>query len=253
MFRRRRNIFPGGGSGLPAGAVVNAVLFDGTNDLLNLDAALTGAVDGENFLASLWINMQGGNTDTHYVYELSVTKVALIRLNNGKINFSIRSSAGILWNMTTVALYDTGNNPGWHHLLIAGQFDVTPIGQIYIDDVAASITESTAPANGNIQWDNLGSSVGARDNDGLNKLFGDLAEVYITNEYLDIDVEVNRRKFIDAAGKPVNLGSDGSTPTGSIPLMFFSGDTVDWHTNKGSGSGFTEVGALTDATSSPSD
>ena len=72
-------------------------------------------------------------------------------------------------------------------------------------------------------------------------------------EYLDISVENNRRKFIDADGFPVDLGSDGSTPTGIAAIMFFSGATVSWHTNDGSGGGFTENGALTDAATSPSD
>ena len=66
-------------------------------------------------------------------------------------------------------------------------------------------------------------------------------------------MEANRRKFIDVDGKPVDLGSDGSTPTGTVPLMFFSGPTDDWHINKGSVGGFTETGAFTDAPYSPSD
>jgi len=75
----------------------------------------------------------------------------------------------------------------------------------------------------------------------------------LTNEFVDLSIEANRRKFIDAIGKPVDLGVDGSTPTGTAPLIFLSGTTIDWHTNKGSGGGFTEVGALTTATTSPSD
>ena len=89
--------------------------------------------------------------------------------------------------------------------------------------------------------------------DGSTLFDGDLADLYFTNEYLDISVEANRREFIDASGKPVDLGVTGTNPTGSQPLLFFSGDTSSWHTNKGSGGGMTEVGALTDAATSPSD
>src|SRR3546814_7073174 len=45
--------------------------------------------------------------------------------------------------------------------------------------------------------------------------------------------------------------ADGSTPTGSAPLVFLSGATASWHTNKGTGGGFTENGALTDAATDP--
>jgi hypothetical protein len=86
-------------------------------------------------------------------------------------------------------------------------------------------------------------------------LDAEVAELYLnTKEFLDLSIEANRRKFISAAGKPADdLGASGEGPTGTNPTVFLSGDTVTWHTNKGSGGGFTEVGALTDASSSPSD
>src|SRR6185295_18112501 len=43
---------------------------------------------------------------------------------------------------------------------------------------------------------------------------------------------------------PVSLGSNGSTPTGSAPLVFMSGDISAWFTNKGTGGGFTLSGTL---------
>lgn len=55
----------------------------------------------------------------------------------------------------------------------------------------------------------------------------------------------------DAFLPTASWGGDGSTPTGVAPLVFLDGPTVDWHTNKGSGTGLTEVGALTDAPSVP--
>ena len=69
--------------------------------------------------------------------------------------------------------------------------------------------------------------------------------------YLDFSVEANRRLFISAAGKPV----DPAVAVAALgtPIVRFSGPTASWHTNKGSGGGFTENGALTDASTSPSD
>jgi hypothetical protein len=60
-------------------------------------------------------------------------------------------------------------------------------------------------------------------------------------------------KFFSAAGKPVALGADGSTPTGTAPRIFFSGDNSSFATNKGTGGSFTLTGSLTNASTSPSD
>jgi hypothetical protein len=53
------------------------------------------------------------------------------------------------------------------------------------------------------------------------------------------------------AGAPVSLGADGSTPTGTAPIIFLSGATSSWETNKGSGGGFTENGGLTQSPDDP--
>jgi hypothetical protein len=71
--------------------------------------------------------------------------------------------------------------------------------------------------------------------------------------HLDLSVEANRRKFISAAGKPVSLGANGSTPTGSQPIIYLANPTATWQDNLGAGGNFTENGALADAATNPSD
>ena len=46
-------------------------------------------------------------------------------------------------------------------------------------------------------------------------------------------------------------GPTCAMPTGKSPDICLTGPTEDWHTNKGTGGGFTENGALTDAASQP--
>jgi hypothetical protein len=54
----------------------------------------------------------------------------------------------------------------------------------------------------------------------------DVADVYFApGQFLDLSIPGNVAKFI-SAGKPVDLGSDGSTPTGIAPLVFLSGDVT---------------------------
>lgn len=244
----------GGGPPPPGGPFpVNAVFFDGTNDFLSRDAQLTGVTDSDSILLSLWWKIAGADGSNNMFHSTQGTQVVAKRNANNKIQFSCFSiPLGPRWNVETVTAYDLINNPGWHHLLVAAQFDATPVGQLFIDDVEASLTTFTALNEGLIDWTDSDYFVGATAA-GAQKMNGDLSEVYVTDEFLDISIEANRRKFIDANGFPVDLGSDGSTPTGTAALEFFSGSTDAWHTNKGSGGGHTENGALTDAASSPSD
>jgi len=75
---------------------------------------------------------------------------------------------------------------------------------------------------------------------------------------LDLDTVSNRRLFNDgsgggAGGKPVNLGSDGSTPTGNQPIIYLNGDETNFQINAGSGGNLTVTGALTACSDGPSD
>lgn len=62
------------------------------------------------------------------------------------------------------------------------------------------------------------------------------------SEYIDFSVEENRRKFFDVSGSVVNLGVDGSTPTGSQPEIYLGNDYDTFHQNLGSGGDFTVSG-----------
>ena len=86
---------------------------------------------------------------------------------------------------------------------------------------------------------------------------GDMAEVWFDDSYIDFSTEANRRKFATAGGKPVDVGTDGSTPTGGQPIIYLSvrpGDAAaDFVTNRGTGGNFTQNGTLSLAGTSPSD
>ena len=240
----------GGGGDFP----VNAVHFDGSNDYLARGGDLTGAANGENILISFWFNMAGGDGVFQSFLRTDTNGARLERNSSDKIVMSlINDAGGSIWKVTSTSSFSTSVNAGWHHLLITAQLDVSPVAHIYLDDASLDVTENTAPLNGDINMTGTDWGVGADPGAGAQKAFADMAEVYFTDEFLDISVESNRRKFIDASGFPVDVGSDGSTPTGTAALIFMQGATVSWHTNDGSGGGFTENGALTDAATNPSD
>lgn len=75
---------------------------------------------------------------------------------------------------------------------------------------------------------------------------GVLAQFYLTTEYIDFSVEANRLKFKDAFGNPVDLGTNGSNPTGNIPPIYLRYDPNNGGANSGNGGAFSIFGALTD-------
>jgi hypothetical protein len=234
----------------PAEIVVNAVHFDGTNDFLTRDAGLDGATDNKKGIYSFWVNFVNDDAGPTLLDHVVFAARPMERIGTDEMQVAFTDAAGTsvwLGRSTTKALAASG----WLHVLASVNSE-TGDRSLYINDIAESLLIDTFNLDGIIRWIQTNWSIGA-DTAGANKLNGDLAEVYFTNEFLDFTVEANRRKFISIGGKPVELGANGEDPLSATPLVYFSGPTVDWHTNKGSGGGFTEVGALTDASSSPSD
>lgn len=231
--------------------VANSVRFDGSNDYLSRGAGLSGASDSDKGIFSVWVDFKGGDSTLQYFV-----------VNDGEF-FTIRRNASnifefLLWNAArgslTCQFSTTGtitSSSGWTHIL--GAWDLsTNTTQLYIND-SSDHTQTTA-TSGNLDYTWSDAWIGSRASAGTPYINAEISDLYLNlGEYVDISSSANRRKFIDASGKPVDLGSDGSTPTGTAPIIFLSGETASWHTNKGSGGGFTENGALTDGSSSPSD
>jgi hypothetical protein len=67
---------------------------------------------------------------------------------------------------------------------------------------------------------------------------GCLAEIYINQAAEVTDVT----KFRTAGGAPVDLGSDGSTPSGSQPIGYFKSIFSSFTVNSGSGGNYTKEG-----------
>jgi hypothetical protein len=154
-------------------------------------------------------------------------------------------------NTTSIVKFTSGgeqlDDTDWHHVLISVDTSNTSNRHVYFDDSSMGGSWDIYTVDSIIDY-TVQLNIGRRGVNNTRYLKGYLADVWIDfDNYIDFSVEANRRKFISAAGLPVNLGSDGSLPTGSAPEVFLSGPAADWHTNKGTGGGFSEVGELTDA------
>lgn len=230
------------------GYFANAVTFDGANDYLTRGGDLTGNADGKVGIFSCWMKANGGDGTIRSIAGGAGGVPEFRHHSDNKFHLDLYTSGlSNILRMTSSAFLA---GSGWKHLLASWDL-AAGATHLYVNDVSDKALV-TGPTNNTINYTRTDHLVGARDG-GSNKINADLADLYINHAaYLDLSVEANRRKFISATGKPVYLGASGQGPTGSSPLVFLSGPTASWETNRGTGGGFTESGALTDATTSPS-
>lgn len=219
--------------------------FDGTNDYMTRGADLTGIADAKVGTLSLWMRIDSGDGTARFLMEpgndlctlqFNTSNVIFMKLSDGtNADFTTANTAltaGAAWYHHLIS-WDRGNNLKHWYLN-----DVDDLVGITLKDFVVDYT------GGNFA---VGSTAS-----GTNKFNGCLAEVYFdSTAYTDFSVEANRRKFISAAGKPVNLGADGSLPSGSQPILYLNNPFSSFETNKGTGGDFTVTGALAACSSAP--
>lgn len=237
----------------PAHYLANAVHFDGTNDYLNRAGDLTGNTDGKEGIFSAWIKFQGGDGTTQVIWtsrDSGNFGLIVQRMNTNVFRCVGRTSAGVqALEIFSSSMYTSSS--GWLHLLLSWNLAETT-AWLYVNDANDLAADGTV-ANGTLDYTKGEHALGS-NHMGANKFYGDVADIYVNYEtHLDFSIEIHRRKFISAIGKPVFLGASAELPTGLAPIVFLSGATTGWHQNKGSGGGFTLNGALSAATTKPGD
>lgn len=228
-----------------------AVNFDGSNDYLTRGAALTGAADGKQLTLSGWLKsgVDGGSAVGRILTTVTALAGGTVRLRVQKrttndIQVAASNSAGTLIfsvNSSTNSVLVAG---GWKHFLCSCDLSAGAT-HLYLSN--ASDSNNITNTNDTMVLTGSDFSVGATA-DGTLKLTGDMADLLFWPSYLDLSVAANRRLFI-SNGKPVNPGN--AIRALGAPLINLSNPLASWHTNKGSGGGFTLTGALTASSSNP--
>ena len=233
------------------GPIIGAVLFDGTNDYLTRGGDWTGSSDTKTFIVSFWLKIEGGGGTTRRILD-DTTSFNLVEIDSSdKIRIKLQNviTGTILDIKSTTSFTADGL---WHHFMSSGDM-AAGTAYLYRDGVEDKTT-TTAPVNFSADWTRTEHSVGATTVGG-SLLNVDMAEFYFNiATSLDLSVSTNRDKFYNA-GRPVSLGADGSTPTGSQPLVYLKhvpgAAATDFGTNLGSGGGMTITGTLTEVTDAP--
>lgn len=227
----------------PSGAyVASAATFDGSNDYLSRGAGLTGAADNKFGLVSLWVKRTRTATDEYLFSDTGSLNVRVyINSSDEAVVDAYNSASDLIFRIkTTSTITDTA----WHHLMVSWNHTATKVSHLYLDGASdPNLLVFTEDAT--VDWTGGDWTIGSVAT--FNKLAGCMTEVYVTNEYLDLSNSSNRLKFYNA-GAPVDLGADGSTPTGTQPLVYIR--TWTGSPNAGSGGGFTINGAF-DACTAP--
>ena len=242
------------GEATAAAFTPHGVEFDATNDYLTHTGSFTGAVDNKFMLVSAWIWTNSFAVQNTVLASGQNGHLQLRITNNGYIDLFAHSNPGVTACVTMEGNQSLSTGV-WNHILMTADCASAANSTGYINETLMTYG-SKAIANANIKWtgghDHL---IGAMFNFS-SLMNGSLAEVYMTNEWLDLSVLDNRRKFITADGNPEDLGSDGSTPTGTQPLLYMKGEAADWNAgtaNAGSGGTMTMTGAVVDSAHEPMD
>jgi hypothetical protein len=192
-------------------------------------------------LISYWLCL--GPDGLSRVFSYSNTVVwGEVRINNTSL--SIRVLPAVSQPAMLDAHYAIAVGANLTHILISldsfGQ-----VAQVYANDVpltpSSGGTWVGAPSNFHLsgpapQW-NLGSSGSAAPGAAV----GDFYSTAPTS-FFDLATTANRRKFINADLTPVDLGSNASSVTGTVPYTYLTvrpgGVPYDFATNNGSGGPF---------------
>ena len=204
-----------------AGFAVDAVTFDGTNDYLSRGAALTGASDSRKVWGSFWYRKSSAiATNESFFGMANGNKAWLYHSTFGspaaRMRLLLIHSSGSP-SLEIVATIGMDNDGDWHHVAWYADTNQTAgakVGYIYHDgvDVTASKVDAGVAFDINLSSNNINIGSSMDGGSGIAKFSGDLAEFILApGQDFDISNPVNLAKLRSGAGKPVDVGADGST------------------------------------------
>lgn len=236
----------------PVGFAANAVHGDGVVYLATSSAS--GISDGGKGTLSFWMKPTAGDGTTRFLM-LGKDTSSRVFLQIGTANtlsMTLRNSAAA----AAVSIIQSTSAPiavagGWRHVAMSWDTSTSTI-LFYVDGVNARSSSSAITASDTIKYNNANWSVFS--NFGASNFTGDLSEFYFNmHEFVDLSVPANLEKFRSLAGHPVDLGIDGSMPTGTRPELYLGGshDYTNWQANLGTFGDFAVTGGSLSSATSP--
>tara|TARA_R100000995_G_scaffold22719_1_gene9798 strand:- start:711 stop:1484 length:774 start_codon:yes stop_codon:yes gene_type:complete len=239
----------GAAAGLSTRATTGAVQFDGST-YLERGADLTGNTDNNFFSFSYWYRYDATDNGTGgtNIYESDNNKIKIVHTATGtavEARTSPIAFTAVEGHFGTHLFH--ADTTKWHHA--CGNLDATSNTNttFFIDDADEKNYAQDGGSGHDIDHTQPDHTIGAREG-GTHKIEMSIYELWLApGQDVRMSTTSNRRKFINADLTPVSLGSDGSTPTGTAPLIYMTGGPSEFVTNKGTGGNFSvSAGALID-------
>lgn len=248
----------------------DAVDFNGSNSEIiydnnafrdiDLDTEPTGT-HTKSMTMSLWIKPTMAPSDLNYLIQIydtigEQTELSMISdsSSNILIGFSHTYMSTALLRSSTRTRFATGygaiNNNAWNHLVFSIKIDSvsgveTTTGRLRINGSDYNSSISDINTNDSTIDTTADTQLGRR-NDGNFRFDGCLTELFLDDQFYDLDTTSELRKFYSATGKPVN-------PPTTNKLVHLTGNSTTW-SNKGTTTlGTQTLTNITDCADSPSD
>lgn len=228
----------------------NAVDNNGSAYLLK-STGLTGLVNGKAGTLSFWIRFDGVPVVTPDILSISGGTsgqfvVFWDYFGTGALHIRGLNAAGtLIMDIVTAEIFAVGTT--WYNILC--NWDLSAgTKNVYINNVS-SLGSASPFTNDTIDWSGRSGIFSSFSGTGL--INCSLSEVWFNPASIDLSSAPNRAKYISTNIFPVSLGADGSTPTGSQPILYLNGSASSFQTNKGSGGSYITTGSLTNSISTP--
>ena len=232
---------------LPFVKATNTADFDGSTGFIQNASQLQGLVDGDDFTLSFWMKIEGGS-GTRYDFYGSLADASNHRIGTDDI-IQIRyintlAADGVIIRSSNT--YTSANTAGWIHVIVACD---TSDCYMFINNTedGSDTVHAAATLDFTRTTDTIGKTPGGIFFDGC------LAEYWFDTTFINVSIASERAKFITTDKEPVSLGADGSTPTGSPPIMYFNNAGASFEDNKGSGGEFDRSGTIGSCSNAPPD
>ncbi len=219
----------------------NATHFDASADYLSKATGFTGATDGKTGMLSVWMKFSTNGVAQRIMSDAGLNFI-LQKLATDTIRIQVYGTASMAVQFTSSG---TITDTNWHHFIMAWDSATAANNKMYIDGVDATVTiNSRNDVVGDYTLTNWQVSAAT-----TGSWTGDICELYFApNQWLDLTSATNVQKFRTTGAKPVDLGVDGSTPTGTAPILYLKSAYSSLGTNSGTGGNFVVNGTLTSAT-----
>lgn len=217
------------------------VNFDGTNDFLTRGADLTGLVNSQRVTWSFWFRYAALGASQMNIFNNALSRFFIRRQStDNTLRLGANNEAGtLILRLDMPAVADTG----WHHWMGSVDLSSVSLRHSFFDGVSTGTWTIYNTTGGDMDLTDTDWLVGAVNSTPSALWAGDMADVFVKfGTYTDLSQAGNRDLFLNG-NKPANPSNWPANPHVAL-----RGDVANWHTNKGTGGGFTENGALADGT-----